>query len=58
MPVRSLHELQLEIMAVKGIEVAEALSISPSSVSRIVETCGNVLDNRKEVAVMMADMEI
>ncbi|MDI6687999.1 MAG: transposase [Desulfobacterales bacterium] len=42
----------------KGIEVAEALSLSPSSVSRIVESGENILDNKKDVAVKIADMEI
>jgi len=42
----------------KGIEVAEALSLSPSSVSRIVESGKNILDNKKDVAVKIADMEI
>ena len=41
----------------KGIEVAEALSLSPSSVSRIVESGKNILDNKKDVAVKIADME-
>ena len=42
----------------KGIEVAKALSLSPSSVSRIVESGENILDNKKDVAVKIADMEI
>ncbi|KKL15661.1 hypothetical protein LCGC14_2503360 [marine sediment metagenome] len=42
----------------KGIEVAEALSLSPSSVSRIVESGKNILDNKKGVAVKIADMEL
>jgi hypothetical protein len=42
----------------KGIEVAKALSLSPSSVSRIVESGKNILDNKKDVAVKIADMEI
>ena len=42
----------------KGIEVAEALPLSPSSVSRIVESGENILDNKKDVAVKIADMEI
>ncbi len=42
----------------KGIEVAEALSLSPSSVSRIVESGKNILDNKKDVAVKIADMEL
>ena len=42
----------------KGIEVAQALSLSPSSVSRIVESGENILDNKKDVAVKIADMEI
>ena len=42
----------------KGIEVAEALSLSPSSVSRIVESGENILDNKKDVAVKIEDMEI
>ena len=42
----------------KGIEVAEALSLSPSTVSRIVETGENILGNRKDVAVKIADMEL
>lgn len=42
----------------KGIEVAEALSLSPSSVSRIVESGENILDNKKDVVVKIADMEI
>ena len=42
----------------KGIEVAEALSLSPSSVSRIVERGENILDNKKNIAVKITDMEI
>jgi len=42
----------------KGIEVAQALSLSPSSVSRIVESGENILDNKKDVAVKITDMEI
>ena len=42
----------------KGIEVAEALSLSPSSVSRIVESGEKILDNKKDVAAKIADMEI
>ena len=40
--------------------VSEAfdLSLSPSSVSRIVESGENILDNKKDVAVKIADMEI
>ena len=41
----------------KGIEVAEALSLSPSSVSRIVESGEKILDNKKDVAAKIADME-
>jgi len=42
----------------QGIEVAEALSLSPSMVSRIVECGKNILDNKKDVAVKIADMEL
>ena len=42
----------------KGVEVADALSLSPSTVSRIVERGENILDNQKDVAVRMADIAI
>ena len=42
----------------KGTEVAKALSLSPASVSRIVENGGNILGNQKDVAVKIADMEL
>jgi len=46
-------------LAPKEIEVAQALSLSPSSVSRIVESGKSILDNnKKDVAVKIADMEI
>jgi len=38
--------------------LAEALSLSPSSVSRIVESGENILDNKKDLAVKITDMEI
>jgi chromosomal replication initiation ATPase DnaA len=42
----------------KGTEVAKALSLSPPSVSRLVENGGKILDNQKHVAVKIADMEL
>ena len=42
----------------KGTEVAKTLSLSPLSVSRLVENGENILDNQKHVAVTMADMEL
>jgi plasmid maintenance system antidote protein VapI len=42
----------------KGTEVAKALSLSPPSVSRLVENGENILDNQKEVAVKIANMEL
>ena len=42
----------------KGTEVAKALSLSPPSVSRLVENGENILDNHKDVAVKMAAMEL
>ena len=42
----------------KGTEVAKALSLSPPSVSRLVENGENILDNQKHVAVKIADMEL
>ncbi len=36
----------------------EGLSLSPSSVSRIVENGENILENQKDVAVKIADMEL
>ena len=42
----------------KGTAVAKALSLSPPSVSRIVENGENILDNQKDIAVKIADMEI
>jgi putative transposase len=42
----------------KGTEVSQALSFSLPSVSRIVENGENILDNRKEVAVKIANMEL
>jgi len=35
----------------KGVEVAEALSLSSPTVSRIVENGENILDNKKELAL-------
>ena len=42
----------------KGTEVAKALSLSPPSISRLVENGENILDNQKHVAVKMVDMEL
>ena len=42
----------------KGIEVAQALCLSPASVSRIVENGENILDKQKDIAVKVADMEL
>jgi hypothetical protein len=42
----------------KGTEVAKALSLSPPSVSRLVENGEMILDNQKHVAVKIADMEL
>jgi len=42
----------------KGIEVAEALSLSPATVSRIVENGENILDKQRDIAVKLANMEI
>ncbi len=42
----------------KGVEVAEALSLSSSTVSRIVECGENILDNQKDIGVRIACMEI
>jgi hypothetical protein len=42
----------------KGVEVAEALSLSSSTVSRIVECGENILDNQKDISVKIACMEI
>ena len=42
----------------KGVEVAEALSVSPSTVSRIVECGENILDNQKDIGVKIVCMEI
>ena len=42
----------------RGVEVAEALSVSPSTVSRIVECGENILDSKKNIAVKIADMEL
>ena len=42
----------------KGTEVAKALSLSPPSVSRLVENGENILDNQKCVAVKIAVMEL
>ena len=41
-----------------GIEVAEVLSLSPSSVSRIVENAENILHNKKDIVVKIVDMEL
>lgn len=41
-----------------GIEVSEALSLSPSSVSRIVANGENILDSKKNIAVKIADMQL
>ncbi len=44
----------------KGTEVAKVakvLSLSPPSVSRIVENADNILDNQKHIAVKIAHME-
>ena len=42
----------------KGTEVAKALSLSPPSVSRLVENGEKILDNQKHVAVRIADMKL
>ena len=42
----------------KGIEVAEVLSLSPSSVSRIVEKGENILANKKDIAAKIAEMAL
>jgi hypothetical protein len=42
----------------KGTEVAKALSLSPPSVSRLVENGENILDNQKHISVKMTDMEL
>ena len=42
----------------KGAEVAKALSLSPPSVSRLVENGEKILDNQKHVSVKMTDMEL
>ena len=41
----------------RGVEVAEALSLSSSTVSRIVECGGNILDNQKDIGEKIACME-
>ena len=41
----------------KGVEVAEALSLSSSTVSRIVECGENILDNQKDIGIKIACME-
>ena len=42
----------------KGTEVAKALSLSPPSVSRLVENGEKILANQKHVAVKISDMEL
>ena len=42
----------------KGTEVAKALSLSPPSVSRLVENGEKILDNQKHIAVKIIDMEL
>ena len=42
----------------KGVEVAEALSLSPPTVSRIVENGQKILDNNRDLAVRLQRMEI
>ena len=42
----------------KGIEVAKALSLSPPTVSRIVENGEKILENNRGIAVKVATMEI
>ena len=42
----------------KGTEVAKALSLSPPSVTRLVENGEKILDNQKHVSVKIADMEL
>ena len=41
----------------KGVEVAEALSLSSSTVSRIVECGENILDNQKDIGEKIPCME-
>jgi len=38
----------------KGVEVAEALSLSSPTVSRIVENGENILDNNRKLALELA----
>ena len=45
-------------MVIGGGEVSEALSLSPPSVSRLVENGANILGNQKDLAVKIAEMEI
>ena len=42
----------------KGIEIAEALSLSPATVSRIVENGENILDKQRDIAFKLANMEM
>ena len=42
----------------QGTEVAKVLSMSPPSVSRLVENGEIILDNQKDVAVKIANMEL
>ena len=42
----------------KGTEVAKVLSLSPPSVSRLVENADNILDNQKHIAVKIRNMAL
>ncbi len=42
----------------KGTEVAKVLSLSPPSVSRLVENGDNILENQKHIAAKITNMEL
>ena len=52
-----IHPLTLSALASLREEYP-SLSLSPSSVSRIVERGENILDHKKNIAVKITDMEI
>ena len=55
--VRCLHDA-VRNHGYYGTEVAKALSLSPPSVTRLVENGEIILDNQKDVAVKIEDMEL
>ena len=55
-PIKQITDLQMDVPLFKGVEVAEALSLSSPTVSRIIEKGEIILDNNGELAVELRTM--